>query len=75
MMTASGGVPERSACAIPARLELPEELELVKYLLIEDLADNPRWIIDWVAKELDPKGRELLSELEAQFSEIHTAAD
>ena len=52
-----------------------EELELTKYLLIEDSADNPHWIIDWVAEELDPKGRELLSELEAQFSEIQTAAD
>ncbi len=52
-----------------------QELELAKLLLIDHTADDPRWVIDWVAKELEPKERQLLSDLEASFADISTAAD
>ena len=29
-----------------------QELELARRQLIDDTADDPRWVIDWVAKEL-----------------------
>lgn len=60
---------------VKERMTDRQELELAKSLLIDESADNPRWIIDWVAEELNPMERQLLSELEAQFSEIHSAAD
>ena len=46
-----------------------EQLEVIKGLLIDEVAEDPRWVIDWVYGELDPKERELLSEVEARFSE------
>lgn len=52
-----------------------QELALAKRLLIDETADDPRWVIDWVSKELKPKERQLLAELEASFAGISTAAD
>lgn len=51
------------------RIGEQQQLELVRYLLIDDRAENPRWIIDWVGSELAPKERALLDALEARFSE------
>ena len=34
------------------------------HLLIDDEAENPRWVIEWVFEELTPVERTLLSELE-----------
>lgn len=52
-----------------------QELALAKRLLIDETADDPRWVIDWVSKELKPKERQLLAELEASFAGISTAVD
>lgn len=52
-----------------------QQLDLAKRLLIQESAENPRWIIDWVAEELKPNERQLLAELEARFEGISTAAD
>ena len=52
-----------------------QELELARLLLIDDTADDPRWVIDWVAKELKPSERVLLQELEDSFAGISAAAD
>ena len=43
------------------------QLGMVKHLLIDPYDDDPRWIIDWVASELGPGERELLSDLEAKI--------
>ena len=51
------------------RIGEQQQLELIRYLLIENQAENPRWIIDWVGSELTPKERALLDALEARFSE------
>lgn len=50
--------------------EEKQELEMVRRLLIDDEAENPRWIIDWVASELTPGERDLLSDLEARFNRM-----
>ena len=44
-----------------------QQLSMVKRLLIDPDNGDPRWIIDWVASELDPSERELLADLEAKF--------
>ena len=44
-----------------------EELECVRKLLFDDGSSDPRWIIDFVAEELEPKERELLNELEKKI--------
>ena len=46
-----------------------EQLEVIKGLLTDEVAEDPCWVIDWVYGELDPKERELLSEIETRFSE------
>jgi len=43
------------------------QLSLVRRLLIDDSADDPRWIIDWVYSELDEADQSLLKGLESRF--------
>lgn len=50
-----------------------EQLEVVRLLLIDDAADDRRWIIDWVANELSASERELLSDLESRFAKATPA--
>ena len=45
-----------------------QELGLVRRLLMDDESDDPRWIIDWVGREIDSEEREMLANLEAQLS-------
>ena len=52
------------------RFSPDQELALVKRLLIDDEADDPRWIIDWVGRGIDSEERKLLADLEAQFSTV-----
>ena len=55
---------------IKERRSEKEQLELAKRLLIDDEAEDPRWIVDWVASELTPTERNLLTEVENRFSEV-----
>jgi len=43
------------------------QLYIVRRLLIDDTAEDPRWVIDWVYSELDPAEQALLKDLEARF--------
>ena len=43
------------------------QLSMVRRLLIDDSAEDPRWVIDWVRSELDPAEQALLQDLEARF--------
>ena len=52
------------------RITEEQQLALARHLLIDDEAENPRWIIDWVAEELAPAQRNLLASLESRFSEV-----
>ena len=56
------------------RIAEEQQLGMVRHLLIDDEAENPRWIIDWVAEELAPAQRNLLASLEARFSEVPIAS-
>ncbi len=44
------------------------QLDLARRLLMDEEAEDPRWVIDWVASELAPGEQRLLSEMEARFS-------
>lgn len=52
------------------RLSEREQLKLTRHLLIDDRAENPRWIIDWVATELPPGERQLLADLDRRIAPI-----
>ncbi|MDA0263074.1 MAG: hemerythrin domain-containing protein [Chloroflexi bacterium] len=43
------------------------QLYIVRRLLIDDSAKDPRWVIDWVHSELDEADQALLEDLEARF--------
>ena len=53
--------------AIRNKISQKRQLQMAKCLLIDEGADDPRWMIDWVASELAPEDRQQLAELEAQF--------
>ena len=44
-----------------------QQLNIVRRLLIDESAEDPRWIIDWVYSELDPEDQALLKDLENRF--------
>ena len=46
------------------------QLYIVRRLLIDDTAEDPRWVIDWVHSELDPAEQALLEDLEARFQGV-----
>ena len=45
------------------------QLYVVRRLLIDDSAEDPRWIIDWVHSELDLVDQALLEDLEVRFQD------
>ena len=59
---------EAFVCSL-VRDEIDEagQLYMVRRLLIDDNAQDPRWVIDWVQSELDPADQVLLGELEVRF--------
>ena len=49
-----------------------DQLDMVRRLLIDDTADEPRWVIDWVYSELCPEDQNSLKDLEARIQEVYT---
>ena len=45
-----------------------EELEVARRLLIDEDAEDPKWIIEWVRSELAPGEKQLLDALEKRFA-------
>ena len=43
------------------------QLDIVHRLSIDEAAEDPLWVIDWVYSELDPAEQALLKDLEARF--------
>ena len=57
------------------RLSQAQQLEIAKRLLINEEAEQPDWILGWLAKELTPGDGRLLNDLTARFESLSTAAD
>ena len=55
--------------ALRTQMDEREQLNVARGLLIDDEAQDPRWIIDWVSQHLDNDELELLRGLEARFDE------
>lgn len=54
---------------IRERLSELEQLEVIKGLLTDDVAEDPRWVIEWVSQQLSPEEQKLLANFEARFNE------
>lgn len=52
------------------RMDQREQLTAAKSLLIDEEAENCRWIIEWVAEHLNPREQKLLADLEAHFHQV-----
>lgn len=48
------------------------QLYLVRRLFIDDNAEDPHWVINWVHSELEPAEQELLEDLEVRFQDAVT---
>jgi len=59
---------EAFVCSL-VRDEIDEagQIYIIRRLLIDESADDPRWIIDWVYSELNDPDQALLKDLEARF--------
>jgi len=53
---------------IAENLDESTQLTIAKHLLIDSSAEDTRWVIDWVARELAPGEQKLLVELEARLT-------
>lgn len=62
---------EAFVCSL-VRDEIDEagQLYMIRKLLMDDTADDPRWIIDWVYSELDDTDKALLKDLESRFKGV-----
>lgn len=59
---------------VRSRFDDAEQLCMMKGLLLDELAQDQRWVLDWLCKDLSPDEQKLLSNLEKQFeSETSTA--
>ncbi len=70
------GLNDSKCLSRPARERLDErqQLEAAKGLLIDELADDKRWVIDWMCQDLTPVEQDLLLDLEKSFSESPASA-
>ncbi|MDP7587473.1 MAG: hypothetical protein FI737_05195 [SAR202 cluster bacterium] len=50
------------------------QLEVVGALLVDQDADDPHWVIEWISQDLTPKENELLLELESQIKQAQPVA-
>jgi hypothetical protein len=50
------------------RLTEEQQLSVARALLIDEQADDPRWVVDWVARDLSAGEQKLLANLEARFN-------
>ncbi|MAF40113.1 MAG: hypothetical protein CL696_14750 [Chloroflexi bacterium] len=53
---------------VRTRLTEEQQLAVAKALLIDEQADDPRWIVDWVTRDLSPAEQKLLADLENRFN-------
>ena len=56
------------------RISEAGQLEIARRLLIDEEADDQRWVLEWMAKYLTPVGRGLLANLEQSFTKVSTRA-
>ena len=55
-------------------LSAESQLEIVGRLLIDRDADDQRWVIDWISKDLTPRENDLLLEIESRINQAQPVA-
>lgn len=70
-ITESDHLENEEAFVLPIvreRMDEQQQLDVAQRLLFDDSSAEPRWVLDWVASELTPKERGLLTDLAARFT-------
>ncbi len=52
------------------RFSEEDQLQMVRRLLLDGDAEEPRWILDWVVRCLTPAEQRVLNDLEARFEGV-----
>lgn len=52
------------------RFSEQQQYEVAKGLLLDEQADNPRWVIEWVSGALSPTEQDWLAGIETRFSQM-----
>ena len=55
---------------IRQRIAEKQQLEMTERLFIDRDAEDPRWILDWVAQDLTPTEQQVLAALVTRFAEL-----
>jgi hypothetical protein len=50
--------------ALKQRLSSQEQLDLVRELLVDNMSNDPRWLLDWIGQHLDTEERAMMDEFE-----------
>ena len=56
--------------AVRRQMEEQQQLELAKVMLLDQDAQDPRWMIDWVRLRLSQRERALLGEMETRLGNL-----
>lgn len=59
---------------VQSRFDEAAQLGMMKGLLLDELAQDQRWVLDWLCKYLSPDEQKLLSNLESRFFNGTSAA-
>lgn len=55
---------------VRARFDESEQLKMVRHLLIDEEAADPRWVLEWMTSRLPADERQLLAELERRVETV-----
>jgi hypothetical protein len=56
------------------RISEGEQLEMARCLLIDEEAEEQRWVVDWMVQYLTPGERRLLADLEQRCARVFTTS-
>ncbi len=61
---------ERVLPLVRQHMEAPQQLDLIRHLLIDDEAEEQTEILEWVAQELSQDERRMLADLHVRFKDV-----
>ena len=60
---------------IRQRFDEEEQLEMMRRLLVDEEAEDPNWVLEWISPALTPAEQQVLTNLAARFNAVGVAGD
>ena len=54
--------------SLKQRLNSQEQLEMVRGLLVDSMASDPHWVMDWIGQHLNPEERATMAGFEEMLA-------